>query len=74
MSSQVLTNEYVQETLGKAIILLQEDDHEEKVMIAGLLLKLKGAFASGNSIPVGRGLGLNEAVALAEYYIAEETG
>lgn len=71
MSPKPLTNTYVQETLGNAVTVLTEDGGEDKVLIAGLLDKLKSSYASGNSIPVGRGLGLEQAVKLAEHYIAE---
>lgn len=64
-----LTNEYVQDILYKGVSVLLEHNTQESSLTANLLDKLAQRFKSGNSIPSGGGLGLEEAVQLAEFYV-----
>jgi hypothetical protein len=64
----LLTDEYVQDVLSKGVSVLREQATPESNITASLLSKLAERFKSGNSIPSGAGLGLEEAVRLAEFY------
>lgn len=64
-----LTNDYVQEILHKGTSVLLEQNTQESSLTANLLDKLAQRFKSGNSIPSGGGLGLEEAVQLAEFHV-----
>lgn len=74
----VLTNETVQELLKKAIEKLQsfsvpadEVDAAKQTLLLSYLVVMKGYTASGNDIPALGGLGLQEAVAIAEDVISD---
>lgn len=69
---QSLTNEYVQNTIAEAVTSLKVSGTPEHLLIATLLAKTSKAYASGNTIPAGRGMGLEEIVALAEFYAAKD--
>lgn len=71
-NAKPLTDEYVQDTLGKGVAVLRGRDTVEGNLMADLLGKLADRFKSGNSVPAGAGLGLEEAVRLAEFYVNME--
>lgn len=68
-NTKPLTDEYVQDILYKGMSVLLEQATPESTLTANLLSKLAERFKSGNSIPSGAGLGLEEAVRLAEFYV-----
>lgn len=68
-NTKPLTDEYVQDILDKGASALLEQNTEESNLTANLLAKLAQRFKSGNAIPSGAGLGLEEAVQLAEFYV-----
>lgn len=67
-----LTNEYVQDILADAVTNLKVSGTPEHLLVAKVLSKSAKTYASGNSMPAGRGLGLEETVALAEFYAAKD--
>lgn len=67
-----LTNEYVQAIIADAVTNLKVSGTPEHLLTAKFLAKTSKAYASGNSTPGGRGLGLEEAVALAEFYASQD--
>lgn len=67
-----LTSEYVQNTIAKAVTSLKVSGTPEHLLTATLLAKTAKTYASGNAIPAGRGVGLEETVALAEFYAAKD--
>lgn len=68
-SNKPLTDEYVQRILHEGVVVLQEKNTPESNLVVDLMSKLAQRFKSGNSIPSGGGLGLEEAVRLAEFYV-----
>jgi hypothetical protein len=64
-----LTDEYVQRILDEGVSVLRAKDTPESNFTADLLGKMAQRFKSGNSTPSGAGLGLEEAVRLAEFHI-----
>lgn len=68
-NTKPLTDEYVQDILHQGESVLLEKNTQEGNFTANLLGKLAQRFKSGNSIPSGAGLGLEEAVRLAEFHV-----